>query len=67
MVTLKNTGIEDLEQGEEIRNLQGAQSSITYQKATAVCYVKEENYFLGTFIVMRYCRRYCFGRKLYFP
>ena len=43
MVTLKNTGIEDLEQGEEIRNLQGARSSITYQKASAICYVKEEN------------------------
>lgn len=43
MVTLKNTKIEDLEQGEEIRNLPGARSSITYQKASAVCYVKEEN------------------------
>lgn len=43
MVTLKNTGIEDLEQGEEIRNLQGARSSITYQKASAICCIKEEN------------------------
>ena len=43
MVTLKNTEIEDLEQGEDIRNLQGARSSITYQKESAICYIKEEN------------------------
>lgn len=43
MVTLKNTRIEDWEQGEKIRNLQGVESSITYQKTLAICYVKEEN------------------------
>lgn len=43
MVTLKNTDIEDLKQGKDLRNLQGVRSSITYQKASAICYIKEEN------------------------
>lgn len=41
MVTVKNTGIEDIEQEEEINELQGVKSSIVYQKAEAVCAISE--------------------------
>lgn len=41
MVTVKDTGIENIEQAGEIRELQGVQSSIMYQKATAVCTIPE--------------------------
>lgn len=41
MATVKDTGIENWGQGEEIRNLQGVRSSVAYQKATAVCPVPE--------------------------
>lgn len=37
MVTVKNTGIENIEQAEEINQLHGVKSSIVYQKAEAVC------------------------------
>lgn len=40
---MKNTDIEDLKQGKDLRNLQGVRSNITYQKASAICYIKEEN------------------------
>lgn len=43
MVSLKSTGIEELEQGEEIRNLQGVWSSVAYQKAAAVCAVPKSD------------------------
>ena len=43
MVTLNDTGIEDWEQEEEIRNLQGVRSSVAYQKANAICFVSEIN------------------------
>lgn len=39
MVTVKDTGIEDLEKVEAIRNLQGVRSCVAYQKADAVCAV----------------------------
>ena len=41
MVTVKDTGIENIEQAGEIRELPGVQSSIMYQKATAVCTIPE--------------------------
>lgn len=41
MVTVKGTGIEKIEQTEEIRQLQGVKSSIVYQKAEAVCAIPE--------------------------
>lgn len=41
MVTVKDTGIENIEQAEEINELQGVKSSIVYQKAEAVCFIPE--------------------------
>lgn len=41
MVTVKDTGIENIEQAGEIRELPDVQSSIMYQKATAVCTIPE--------------------------
>lgn len=41
MVTVKDTGIENIEQEEEINELQGVKSSIVYQKAEAVCAIPE--------------------------
>lgn len=41
MVTVKDTGIENIDQTEEIRGLQGVKSSIVYQKAEAVCSIPE--------------------------
>ena len=41
MVTVKDTGIGRLGQMEELRELQGVQSSVLYQKAAAVCSVSE--------------------------
>ncbi len=41
MVTVKDTGIESIEQAEEIKGVQGVQSSIVYQKAEAVCILPE--------------------------
>lgn len=43
MVTLKDTGIGDFAQGEEIRALQGVRSSVVYQKAVAVCPLPESD------------------------
>ncbi|MDO4340336.1 MAG: ABC transporter permease [Eubacteriales bacterium] len=43
MVTVKNTGIENIEQAEEINELQGVKSSTLYQKAEAVCAVPERS------------------------
>lgn len=41
MVTVKDTGIESIGHTEEIRGMQGVQSSIVYQKAEAVCSIPE--------------------------
>lgn len=41
MVTLNDTDIENWEQEYKIRNLQGVESSIAYQKAAAICSVPE--------------------------
>ena len=41
MVTVKDTGIENIDQLEEIRVLQGVRSSAAYQKAEAACYIPE--------------------------
>lgn len=41
MVTLKDTEIENWRQGGAVRSLQGIQSSIAYQKTTAMCSVPE--------------------------
>lgn len=43
MVTVKGTGIENIDQLEEIRELQGVRSSVAYQKAAAVCSSPETN------------------------
>lgn len=43
MVTVKDTGIENIEQLEEIRGLQGVRSSVVYQKAAAVCSIPKTN------------------------
>lgn len=43
MVTVKDTGIEKIDQLEEIRGLQGVRSSVVYQKAAAVCSIPETN------------------------
>jgi putative ABC transport system permease protein len=43
MVTLNDIGIEDWERKDEIRNLQGVQSCVVYQKATAIYSVPETN------------------------
>ncbi|MDO4322819.1 MAG: ABC transporter permease [Lachnospiraceae bacterium] len=43
MATVKDTGIEKIEQTEEIRGLQGVQSCIVYQKAEAFSAVSESN------------------------
>lgn len=41
MVTVKDTGIENIEQAEEIKGVRGVKSSIAYQKAEAVCMISE--------------------------
>lgn len=41
MVTVKNTGIENIEQAEEINQLHGVKSSVAYQKAETVCAIPE--------------------------
>ncbi len=41
MVTVKDTGIESIEQTEKLKGLQGVKSSIVYQKAAAVCSIPE--------------------------
>lgn len=41
MVTVKDTGIENIEQAEEIKRARGVRSSIMYQKAEAVCTIPE--------------------------
>lgn len=41
MVTVKDTGIENIGQAEEINELQGVKSSIAYQKAEAVCVIPQ--------------------------
>lgn len=43
MVTVKDTGIENLEHTEEIAKLQGVESSVVYQKAEALCVVPESD------------------------
>lgn len=43
MVTVKDTEIENIEQLEEIRGLQGVRSSVVYQKAEAVCSIPKTN------------------------
>lgn len=43
MVTVKDTGIEELEFGEEISKLSGVTSSVVYQKASALSIVPEAN------------------------
>ena len=43
MVTVKDTEIENMEQLEEIRGLQGVRSSVVYQKAAAVCSIPKTN------------------------
>lgn len=43
MVTVKDTEIENIEQLEEIRGLQGVRSSVVYQKAAAVCSIPKTN------------------------
>lgn len=43
MVTVKDTRIENIEQLEEIRGLQGVRSSVVYQKAAAVCSIPKTN------------------------
>lgn len=42
MVTLPDTEIESVKQGEAIRSLPGVRSSVVYQKAAALCVVPEE-------------------------
>lgn len=41
MITVKDTGIGNIEKAEEIKGVQGVQSSIVYQKAEAVCVIPE--------------------------
>lgn len=41
MITVQDTGIENVEQAGEIRGLQGVKSSIVYQKAEAECFIPE--------------------------
>lgn len=41
MVTVRDTGIENMEQAEEIKGMQGVRSSIVYQKAEAACSIPE--------------------------
>lgn len=41
MITVKDTGIGNIEKAEEIKGVQGVQSSIVYQKAEAVCFIPE--------------------------
>lgn len=43
MVTVKDTGIENIDQVEEVTSLQQVRSSVIYQKAAAVCSIPETN------------------------
>lgn len=43
MVTVKDTGIENIGQVEEIKGVQGVKSCVAYQKAEAVCSIPETN------------------------